>query len=270
MRERWFWFALPVVFVLVAGVTYALVPGTEPAPEPASSPTAVPGPPQTETPDTTVEMTAHYTERWALNTGWVRELPEPVTPSSGVDCPTAGRQTHDNGAVDRGSSWVVLNVRARRPTTLRLLSLRAEIVERTQVGTGQLMLCVPAPESYLALEPTGGDPVNFVIDGDSSESWEWRPPSGGEPEELGFGEISQTELTAFARACDCRWRLEVEAVVDGMRHRWRLDDADRGQPFRTSAPPPHSALQSAQVWCAPDGNGRLTTLATGDCPSPLD
>lgn len=269
VRERWFWFALPVVAVLVAGVTYALVPGADAKPEQSSSPIAVSGPQLTETPESTVELTALYTGRWFVGAGWVRELPEPVIPSPGVDCPTAGRQTHDRGAVDRDSSWVTLNVRARHPTTFRLLSVRAEIVERAQVGTGPLLLCVPAPESSLFIEPTLDGSPSFVIDGDASEEWEWRTEPGGEPEELGFGEISQTEFTAFARACDCRWRLEVEAVYEpppvlllewiptdlydneGVRRQAEAELATLADECRTRGPQVHAVLlDGAAVHCA--------------------
>ncbi len=267
VRERWFWIALPVAAVLVAGVVYQLVPGTNTAPELPSVPTAVSDPQPVETPETVVELTARYEEQSDLNDAWVRELPEPVDLSPGVDCATAGRETHDHGAVDRGSSRMVLTVRARRPTTLLLLSLRAEIIERAPVGTGPLMLCVPGPEPDVLFQPPPAAHNDLVIDGDTSEEREVE--FQGQAVEYEFGEVVQTPVDVFARACDCRWRLEVEAVVDGMRHRWHLHDADRGKPFRTSAPPARSALEAAQVWCAPQGSGRLTTVAAGDCPSPL-
>lgn len=258
---------------------YALTPdgSTAPAGLPQRSTTATTSP-QANGHDLPIEVTARYANQGALNAAWWKTLPTSVGPPGipdGADCLHAGSWLRAHGAVDRGWSWVTLSIRARKPTHIMVLSVRAHILAAHPAAPAPTLLCIPNAGSYLEHEPSEEWPGYaydgaFVIDGLTNSVHSFidinTAQYGGQ--DLKFGETDQRLLTAFAHGCDCMWRLEVEALVDGMRQRWLLNDEDSQSPFRTIAPPRSTKDPTIAVWCAPYGHGRLMTPERGDCQLP--
>ncbi len=215
-------------------------------------------------------------QRWN-NAAWWKQLPASASTLGfphGADCPYIEKWLRAHSGVDRGWSSVTLSIRARRPTHITVVTMRAHILSARPAIPAPTLLCIPNTEPYLDSEPN--EPLvkgvrAFMIDGSENTIYTYQASDeNGESgqDDVGFGEILHLPVTAYAHACDCTWKLEVEALVDGNRQRWLLDNEDQHAPFRTIAPPSSPTDPTIEVWCAPDGHGRLTVPDRGDCPLP--
>jgi hypothetical protein len=261
-------YLLVLACIAAAVFGYLVVPGNRSAPPPS---------PKGSAPEAPVEVTARYQPPGAsIGEGWWQQLPAPVAslgPPAGADCPRMWEWSRTHGGVDRGWSDVAVTIRAHRPVSLVVLAASSRLVSSRPPVPGQTLLCVPGREPYMGGEYVleHGMQVGFLVDRDGA-SYDFRESGGGvgSPIALGFGEINQLSFRAFAHACDCTWRIEVEMLIDGQRHHFILDDADSGKPFHTIAPPLTPGDPATNiVWCAPEGQGRLTSPARRDCPIPV-
>lgn len=175
--------------------------------------------------------------------------------------------------VDQGWSEVALTFRARRPTSLRIVSLRSRLVSSRPAPQGHTLLCVPHSESYVERQDLLAYDAGFLVDQDGYESITTADYlAGKEPAmNLGFGEVHQVRLKAHAANCDCTWLIELELEVDGQVQRHTLGKNPSREPFRTMARPTRPGDPDSNiVWCAPDGHGRPTDPGKRDCPIPVD
>jgi len=257
-----------VVCIIAAVCGYLVIPDNRSSSRPLLEKTA---------PEAPIDVTARYQgfRGIFIGEGWWQQLPAPVAslnPPVGASCAQMWEWSRARGGIDRGWSDVEVTIRARKPVHLIILSARSHLLFSRPPTPHQTLLCVPGREPYMSgeyvLESSGI--TGFLVDRDVS-IYDFRHTGGdGLSVNLGFGEIEKLPFRAFAHACDCTWRIEVDMLIDGRQHHLMLDDADSRKPFRTIAPPstPGDPATNA-VWCAPDGQGRLTSPDRRDCPIPV-
>ncbi len=222
---------------------------------------------------TAVEMSASYGDEDENSyAAWWKQLPASASAlglPDGADCLRINKWLNVRGGVDRGWSSVTVSIRARRPANIELLTVRAHILSSHPPAPSPTLLCVAQTDPFLEDESDAEYTMGaFVIDGSENSIYHYQEIDEPRQANLGFGEILHLPVIAYARVCDCSWQLEVDALVDGNRQRWLLNNAEQGAPFHTVAPPSSLADPTIEVWCAPDGHGRLTVPERGDCPLP--
>jgi hypothetical protein len=234
----------------------------------AASPTAT-----RSTASDPVEVIARDEDDPAENEAWWQQLPTSVGAlglPTGVSCPQLRDWLHVRGGIDRGWSDITVAVRARKPLTVTFLAVRSRLVSRhSPTDSRTTLLCVPDSRSFVAGEYELPSTPGLIVD-QAAGSYDFTRDGSAYPTKLGFGEITQIVFPVFAHTCDCTWRLEVEALINGQQRQWVLNDTSSGKPFHTIAPPPAPGDPSTNVvWCATSGHGRLTSPARRDCPIPV-
>lgn len=222
--------------------------------------------------DLPVDVTAQYRDDGIIGEAWWQTLPASVTASdmtAGSSCPYMRDRLREQGGVDRGWSEVTVTIRAKKSVDIVIQSARSRLVSSAPPSPERTLLCVPDPEPYMAREDLLNFDLGFLVDHDGYAS----NLPGVDPQanaiKLGFGEIQELDFKAYAHSCDCIWEIAFELLVDGKSHQWRLRDATTDRPFRTIAPPQSPGDSTNIVWCAPDGQGRLTLPERRDCPIPV-
>ena len=227
------------------------------------------------TQSSTIEVTAVYGNNVPKNEAWWQATPRHLDlrdlPAA-MGCPKMRDWLRSRGGIDRGWSDVTVTIRARRPARLIFKTARSRLVSSRPATAKQTLLCVPDVESGVAGEYQLNSEEGFLLDRDGYSSILPNDAySRSEPIDLGFGEVLDISFKAFARACDCTWRLELDMLVDGQPFHSALNDLRTGRPFRTlAAPSSPGDPKSNVVWCAPTGVGRLTLPSRRDCPIPVE
>ncbi len=132
---------------------------------------------------------------------------------------------------------VELTVRGRTGDVVVLRELRATVLERRPVPTGEMAtvgcggdLAVRTFGANLDDEPPVLQPLGGSTPGDV--------PPVRFPYRVTSSDAEVIRVRAFTGNCDCRWVLDLVYVDGGQERTLRVDDG--GQPFRTvgSQPPP--------------------------------
>lgn len=155
--------------------------------------------------------------------------------SPGSGCDTFYQWGHAHGGRDAGKTQLALVVQGQSDSNVFISGIRADIVAKAPLGNGVDVFCEGQGEVT---------PTQVSIDLDRSASGYTRSGPGAP-----FGyTVNRTDtvvfdITARAEHFDYRWRLDVQAVVDGKTRTFVVDDA--GRPFETTGVP---ATQAGYSW----------------------
>ena len=208
------------------------------APDPARPPVLPsPGP----TPLTTVDV-APFSVVATIDHGdsWTVWLEKPLPPSTQWPTGTADEAellgfVGALGAVD-AMTWIRLVLEGSPGHTSTISGARARLLDRR----------TPAPMSSFTNPAEGVDEtIGWYLDLDGKSPDVYELVNGTDRGQRFFagkvitvapGEAVTIEVKAFATACDCRWVLDLDVVVDGASRVVTVDNS--GEPFRTSSGQP--------------------------------
>jgi hypothetical protein len=130
------------------------------------------------------------------------------------------------GGEDAGTTSLDLVVQGNTDEPVYIYGIRADVLSRTSPAKGAVVFCPTA--GYVTQRPV-------AIDLDTSGDGRYITKASDSP--FGFT-VSESDLEVFSIAattakCDCKWVLQVEAVVNGKPEQFTV--TDHGQPFQTSA-----------------------------------
>lgn len=166
------------------------------------------------------------------------------------------------GAVDAGDTPLKISIEGLNSSPVLIQSMRARVDARRDPMANTVLGC--PVEGEIGVVEMGFNldeqpAVARVIQEDKSLGHPYFERSNIT---IAEGEILPLSVTAFAEECFCEWRIEIDAVVEGDRQTFVLDD--HGRPFRTTAiaaAPSHRIVSYAGEWgycggeftCMPDG-----------------
>jgi hypothetical protein len=160
------------------------------------------------------------------------------------------------GGIDAGRTHLKISIEGLNRTPVLIESMRARVEDRREPIDDTLVAC--------ALEGvTGVIGIGFDLDEQPSLARSIKKDGGlGRPFfehssiTVAEGEILPLAVTAFAEQCFCQWRIEIDAVVEGERQTFVIDD--NGQPFQTTAAvklPSHRVVWwGGKEWTSCDGD----------------
>jgi hypothetical protein len=127
---------------------------------------------------------------------------------------------------DAGTTSLNLVVQGNTDAPVYIYGIRADVLNRSSPAKGPVVYCPTA--GYVTQRPV-------AIDLDTSGDGRYVTKAPNSP--FGFT-VSKSDLEVFSIAatttkCDCKWVLQVEAVLNGQPEQFTV--TDHGQPFETSA-----------------------------------
>jgi hypothetical protein len=146
--------------------------------------------------------------------------------SPGVACGNFRTWGISTGGEDAGSTSLDLVVQGNTDAPVYIYGIRAEVLARSSPEKGAVVSCPTAGE-------TAQRPVAINLDTSGDGRYITKAPNSP----FGFT-VSKSDLEVFSIAvttteCNCKWELQVEAVVAGQAKQFVV--TDHGQPFETSA-----------------------------------
>ena len=149
-----------------------------------------------------------------------------VGTSPGGECDNFRTWAIARGGEDAGTTSLGLVVQGNTDEPVYIYGIRADVLSRTSPAKGAVVFCPTA--GYVTQRPV-------AIDLDTSGDGRYITKASDSP--FGFT-VSKSDLEVFSIAattaqCDCKWVLQVEAVVNGKPEQFTV--TDHGQPFQTSA-----------------------------------
>jgi hypothetical protein len=158
-------------------------------------------------------------------------LPEGRFPSPST-CADAIGWLKSQGGVDAARTYLSISIEGMNDVPVLIQSMRARIEARQPPIRHTTAEC----ETAGVVELTR---IGFDLDEPSPVAREFRDDGslGGPFFEarnitIAEGEVLPMSITAFAERCYCRWRIEVDAVVEGEPQTFVLDQ--NGRPFGTT------------------------------------
>jgi hypothetical protein len=146
--------------------------------------------------------------------------------SPGVACGNFRTWGISREGEDAGTTSLDLVVQGNTDSPVYIYGIRAEVLARNNPAKGAVVYC-----------PTAGEvtprPVTINLDASGDGQFITKAPNSP----FGFT-VSKSDLEVFSIAatttqCNCKWVLQVEAVVAGKTEQFVV--TDHGQPFETSA-----------------------------------
>lgn len=149
-----------------------------------------------------------------------------VGTSPGAECGNFRTWAISRDGEDAGTTSLDLVVQGNTDEPVYIYGIRADVLSRASPLKGAVVFC-----------PTAGyvTPRPVAIDLDTSGDGRYITKAPNSP--FGFT-VSKSDLEVFSIAasttqCNCKWVLQVEAVVNGQTEQFTV--TDHGQPFATSA-----------------------------------
>jgi hypothetical protein len=135
------------------------------------------------------------------------------------------------GAVDVGTTTLVLTIQSARKAAISIEGIEVEVTARRKP---------PAPGAYALCEVTGGassSPLQMEVNlNEEPAQVHWidaGTPTTPMNVTLAEGESEKFWLRVWTSRCDCTWRANLRAVVDGKVEKYPINDD--GNAFRTVA-----------------------------------
>lgn len=162
---------------------------------------------------------------------------------------------------DAGTTSLSLVVQGNTNAPVYIYGIRADVLSRNSPAKGAVVNCPTA--GFVTQRPV-------AINLDNSGDGRYVTKAADSP--FGFT-VSQSDLEVFSIAatttqCNCKWDLQVEAVVNGQAKQFTV--TDHGQPFQTSAYS-RSAVEYvwdfSNAWGVMRGQQQLGTLPAGSAPA---
>lgn len=177
--------------------------------------------------------------------------------SPGSECGNFRAWAISRDGEDAGTTSLNLVVQGNTDAPVYIYGIRAEVLSRNGPAKGTVVNC-----------PSAGfvTPRPVAIDLDTSGDGRYITKAANSP--FGFT-VSKSDLEVFSIAatttqCDCKWVLQVEAVVNGQAEQFVVND--HGLPFQTSAYNP-SAVQYqwnyTNTWDEMLGKRQIAQFAAG-------
>jgi hypothetical protein len=177
--------------------------------------------------------------------------------SPGAACGNFRTWGISTGGEDAGSTSLDLVVQGNTDAPVYIYGIRAEVLARSSPAKGAVVYC-----------PTAGEVTQrpVAIDLDTSGDGRYITKAPNSP--FGFT-VSKSDLEVFSIAatttqCNCKWELQVEAVVAGQAEQFVV--TDHGQPFETSAYNPAALKYQwnfSNAWDLLLGRRQVGQLAAG-------
>jgi hypothetical protein len=182
-------------------------------------------------------------------------------------CQEVRRWAMRYGAIDGGRTHLKITVEGLSSSPVLIESMHARVESREEPIDETLVSCLVEGE-------IGIIGIGFNLDEQPSVARTLLENGGlGEPYFAGSnisvaeGEVLALAVTAFAEHCSCKGRIDVNAVVEGERRTFTLDD--NGRPFQTTAIvtlPEHRLALYGGEWAKCEGP---VICFQGEDPSPI-
>jgi hypothetical protein len=193
--------------------------------------------------------------------------PADVLPPA-VSCQQVRSWAMGHGAIDGGRTHLKVSIEGLNDTPVLIESMHARVERRTEPISETVVSCLTEGE-------IGIIGIGFNLDEQPSPARSLSGEHGelGEPYfqssniSVAKGEVLAMAVTAFTEGCFCQWRMEVNAVVEGERETFILDDG--GRPFQTTAVvtlPPHKLAWYGGEWASCEG---AVVCFPGSEPAPI-
>lgn len=166
------------------------------------------------------------------------------------------------GAVDAGDTRLKVSIEGLNSSPVLIQSMRARIEARRDPISNTLLTCPVEGEIGVIKIGFNLDEQPAVARILKDDNTLGRPYFEGSGITVADGEVLAMSVAAFTEQCFCDWRIEIDAVVEGDRQTFVLDD--HGRPFQTTAivtvPSRRIVLYAGEVGycdgefsCFPDG-----------------
>lgn len=146
--------------------------------------------------------------------------------SPGAGCGSFRTWVTSRGGEDAGATSLSLVVQGNTSASVYIYGIRADVLSRNSPSKGVVVYCPTA--GFVTQRPV-------AIDLDTSGDGRYITKAPNTP--FGFtvsnSDLEVFSITATTTQCDCKWVLQVEAVVNGQAKQFTV--TDHGQPFETSA-----------------------------------
>jgi hypothetical protein len=180
--------------------------------------------------------------------------------SPGSGCGSFRTWVMSRGGEDAGATSLSLVVQGNTSSSVYIYGIRADVLSRSSPSKGVVVYC-----------PTAGFVTQRPVAIDLDTSGDGRYVTKAPDSPFGFtvsnSDLEVFSITATTTQCDCKWVLQVEAVVNGQAKQFTV--TDHGQPFETSAYNTSAVEYEwnfSNAWDVIRGQRQIAQLPTG---SPL-
>ena len=127
---------------------------------------------------------------------------------------------------DAGTTSLSLVVQGNTDAPVYIYGIRAEVLSRNSPAKGAVIYCPTA--GYVTQRP-----VAINLDTSSDGRYITKAPNSPFGFTVGASDLEVFSIAATTTQCNCKWVLQVEAVVNGQTEQFTV--TDHGRPFETSA-----------------------------------